>query len=58
VDGTGLWYLLLEFLTFFSNTRWSSGYGGGGGEEILGVHFSASEHVVLTYIIMFGEEYI
>jgi len=31
--------------------------GGGGGEDILGVHFSAGEHVVLIYIIKFGEEY-
>jgi hypothetical protein len=30
----------------------------GGGEETLGVHFSAGERVVLNYTIMFGEEYI
>ena len=58
--GNGLWYLLLGFFNiFFANTNWSCGRGGGGGrEEILCVHFSAGEHVVLTYIVQFGEEYI
>jgi len=31
---------------------------GGGRDDILGVHFSAGEHVVLTYVIMSGVEYI